>query len=199
MSYLVKEVFPTIQGEGFWTGRAAVFVRMSRCNLWSGREEDRSTAICQFCDTDFLHGERMDLQTLLGMVSGLGLDFVVLTGGEPTLQVDKDLIEGLHERGYYIAIETNGTRTVPDGIDWVCVSPKAGTTIVTTFGDELKLVYPQADAAPEEFENWGFRHFWVSPMDGPNLASNTTAAYEYVLAHPRWRLNTQMHKQIGVR
>lgn len=204
--YLVNEVFMTLQGEGYWTGRPAVFCRFSRCNLWTGREEDRATAICRFCDTDFLHGERVSLDDLIGRVCtawptgfGHGDPMVVLTGGEPTLQADKLLMDELHNYGFYIAIETNGTRTLPGGLDWVCVSPKAGTQVAVQSGDELKLVYPQDGADPELFERWAFDHFWLSPMDGPELTDNTAATVAYVLGHPRWRLNVQTHKLVGVR
>lgn len=204
MTYLINEIFYTLQGEGYWSGRAAVFVRFSRCNLWTGREEDRATAICQFCDTDFLHGERLSLDVLMDDVytnwpAASVTPMVVLTGGEPTLQIDAALIDALHDDGFYIAIETNGTRPLPDGIDWVCVSPKAGTKLAVTTGDELKLVYPQDGAEPELFDGWAFDHFWLSPMDGPNLAENTAAAVEYVLKHPQWRLNVQTHKVVGIR
>ena len=206
MTYHINEIFYSIQGEGYWTGRPAVFVRFSRCNLWTGREQDRPKAICKFCDTDFTAAERLDLDDLLDWVYGAWPSWplgkmrrmVVLTGGEPALQVDPILISVLHKAGFYIAIETNGTRRLADGIDWICVSPKAGSPLQVRSGDELKLVYPQW-IDPADLEHLDFAHFWLSPMDGPNLAQHTAAALEYVLAHPQWRLNIQTHKVIGVR
>lgn len=200
MTYLVNSVFHTLQGEGYWTGRAAVFCRLSRCNLWSGREEDRATAICRFCDTDFTAATRMTREELVTAITdawpGGGNPMVVFTGGEPTLQLDSDLLDALP--GFYKAIETNGTRRVPNGLDWVCVSPKAGTTVVQDHGDELKVVFPQ-DMDPEWWvENTAFQHHWLSPMDGPNLAENNAMAVDYCLTHPWWRLNIQTHKTIGI-
>lgn len=201
--YLVNEVFYTLQGEGYWTGRPAVFVRFSRCNLWSGREQDRATAVCRFCDTDFTHADSYTLTELIAAIDGAlagvyGRRMVVFTGGEPSLQLDGALVHAVSASGYYVAVETNGTRPLP-AVDWVCVSPKAGATLAVRRGDELKLVYPQDGAAPEDFAWLPFSTFWLSPMDGPDLADNTQRAVEYVLKHPRWRLNVQTHKMIGVR
>lgn len=200
MTYLINDIFYTIQGEGYWTGRPAVFCRFSRCNLWTGREEDRATAICKFCDTDFLHGERLDLQTVLGRIDEACEDnpMVVFTGGEPTLQLDRHLINALHNRGHYLAIETNGTRRLPDGLDWVCVSPKAKTTVVVDRGDELKIVFPQDMDVEWWHDNTHFDHYWLSPMDGTKLEINTKLAVHHVRTHPWWRLNIQTHKVIGV-
>lgn len=210
MSYTVKEIFYTLQGEGANSGRAAVFCRFSGCNLWSGREEDRSRAVCQFCDTDFVGtepdgGRFATAEDLAEAVSrawrGEGDDprFVVCTGGEPLLQLDEVLVESLHERGFIVAIETNGTRPAPNTIDWVCVSPKAGAELVQRSGDELKLVYPQTGAPPEEFEQLDFDNFFLQPMDGAMTEENTRLAVEYCMTHPRWRLSVQTHKILGVR
>lgn len=210
MSYTVKEIFYTLQGEGANTGRAAVFCRFSGCNLWSGREEDRSRAVCQFCDTDFVGtgpdgGRFASAEDLAQAVArawrGEGGDarFVVCTGGEPLLQLDESLIESLHEQGFIVAIETNGTRPAPNTIDWICVSPKAGAELVQREGDELKLVYPQTGAPPEEFEALDFDHFFLQPMDGDSTDENTRLAVEYCMTHPRWRLSVQTHKILGVR
>jgi 7-carboxy-7-deazaguanine synthase (Cx14CxxC type) len=210
VSYTVKEIFYTLQGEGANAGRAAVFCRFSGCNLWSGREEDRSRAVCQFCDTDFLgtgpDGGRFASPDALAdsVVRAWRGDreterFVVCTGGEPLLQLDEPLIESLHERGFTVAIETNGTRVAPTTIDWVCVSPKAGALLVQQSGNELKLVYPQPDALPEDFESLAFEHFFLQPMDGPRTAENTRLAIDYCMRHPRWRLSVQTHKLLGVR
>lgn len=205
MNYRVKEIFATLQGEGFHTGRAAVFCRFSGCNLWSGQERHRATAVCQFCDTEFTGGEKYDLEGLVSAVVGAwgpgrSERFVVLTGGEPLIQVDADLTHALHDEGFDVAVETNGTIRVPHGINWICVSPKAGALFVQTSGDELKLVWPQAIIDPAELlaEN-RFAHYWLSPMDGPNLAANTAECIAYVQAHPRWRLSVQTHKMIGIR
>jgi 7-carboxy-7-deazaguanine synthase len=203
MTYLINEIFYTLQGEGVNTGKPAVFIRFARCNLWTGREADREAAICRFCDTDFLHGKRMALEDILSRVTNLtrGIrprPMIVLTGGEPLLQVDAALINALR-RDYYVAVETNGTQGLPAPVDWVCVSPKAATSLVLRCGDELKLVYPQTGGEPERYEDLTFRVFWLSPMDGPDIAQNTKAAVEYCLEHPRWRLNIQTHKVIGVR
>jgi 7-carboxy-7-deazaguanine synthase (Cx14CxxC type) len=211
MSYAVKEIYYTLQGEGAQTGRAAVFCRFAGCNLWSGREEDRATAICQFCDTDFVGvdgpgGGKFDSAEVLAAAieqkwpenSGLGKRFVVCTGGEPLLQLDTDLIAALHARDFEIAVETNGTVEAPAGLDWVCVSPKAGTELVQRNGDELKLVYPQTGTEPGEFETLAFRHFFLQPMDGPDRAANTELALRYCLDHPRWRLSLQTHKFLGI-
>ena len=209
MSYTVKEIFFTLQGEGANTGRAAVFCRFSGCNLWSGREEDRSRAVCQFCDTDFVGtdpdgGRFASAEELADAVLRAwradddSERFVVCTGGEPLLQVDDALVESLHQRGFKVAVETNGTRTAPNTIDWVCVSPKAGAPLVQQSGNELKLVYPQRDAPPEKFETLDFDHFFLQPMDGPERERNTRAALRYCLAHPRWRLSLQTHKLLGI-
>jgi 7-carboxy-7-deazaguanine synthase len=210
MAYAVKEAFKTLQGEGRHAGRAAVFCRFSGCNLWSGREADRDGAVCRFCDTDFVGtdgegGGRFEtaeaLAARLAGLWGAGRErrFVVLTGGEPMLQIDAALVDALHGQGFEIAVETNGTRPVPRTIDWICVSPKAGAELVQRSGNELKLVYPQAGAEPERFEGLAFEHFLLQPMDGPEAARNTKAAVDYCLAHPRWRFSLQTHKTIGVR
>lgn len=205
MSYLVKELFFTLQGEGAQSGRAAVFLRFAGCNLWSGREEDRAAAACRFCDTDFVGGERhADAHGLARAVAALwpkgagGFPYVVCTGGEPALQLDPPLIDALHRLGFEVAIETNGTRPLPGGIDWVCVSPKAGAPLVVTAGEELKLVWPQDGLAPASFETLPFRHFFLQPQDGPDRAANTRACVEYCLTHPRWRLSLQTHKILGI-
>ena len=211
MSYSVKEMFYTLQGEGANAGQPAVFCRFAGCNLWSGREEDRSSAICQFCDTDFVgtdgtHGGKFDsAPALAAAIASFWPDtdtahrFVVLTGGEPLLQVDEALVEALHALGFTIAVETNGTVLPPKGIDWLCMSPKAGSQRVVATGQELKLVYPQAGAEPALYEALNFEHFYLQPMDGPNAAANTAAAVAYCQANPRWRLSVQTHKLIGIR
>jgi 7-carboxy-7-deazaguanine synthase len=209
MSYTVKEIFYTLQGEGAQSGRAAVFCRFSGCNLWSGREEDRSRAVCQFCDTDFVgtgpDGGKFSRATELADAidrcwSGRGGEkYVVCTGGEPLLQLNAELIEELHRRGFEVAVETNGTKPAPATLDWICVSPKAGAPFVQTSGNELKLVYPQENAPPERFAQLDFEHFFLQPMDGPETALNTERAIEYCLAHPRWRLSIQTHKLVGLR
>ena len=210
MSYAVKEIFFTLQGEGAHAGRATVFCRFTGCNLWSGREADRATAQCRFCDTDFVgtdgtRGGRYetadDLARVIEQEWGATRDFraVVLTGGEPLLQVDDALLDALHARGFWIAVETNGTIAPPPGLDWICVSPKAGTELCLRAGDELKLVYPQADAPPEDFSHLDFRRFSLQPMDGPELADNTAGAVAYCLAHPQWQLSQQTHKALGIR
>lgn len=212
MSYAVKEIFYTLQGEGAQTGRAAVFCRFVGCNLWSGREEDRANAICQFCDTDFLgtdgpDGGKFEAEAALAdriaqtwqPGSPSGDKFVVFTGGEPLLQLDRPLIDAVHGRGFAIAVETNGTVAAPRGLDWVCVSPKAGAQLVQNTGDELKLVFPQADARPEEFQGLAFRHFFLQPMDGPRRKANTEEALRYCLGNPKWRLSLQTHKLVGIR
>mgnify|MGYP000851914309 CR=1 FL=1 len=208
MSYTVKEIYYTLQGEGAQAGRAAVFCRFAGCNLWSGREDDRATAVCQFCDTDFVGtdgpggGKFESAEALADAVAacwpGGGEPFVVCTGGEPLLQLDEPLIAALHARGFSIAIETNGTRQAPPGVDWICVSPKANAECVLQRGDELKLVYPQIGAEPERFAQLAFRHFFLQPMDGPQRALNTQLATEYCLQHPQWRLSLQTHKLIGI-
>jgi len=211
MSYAVKEIFLTLQGEGGHAGRAAVFCRFAGCNLWSGREQDRATATCRFCDTDFVgvgpDGGRFPKPELLADAVAAkwpaddrsGTRFVVCTGGEPLLQLDDDAVRALHEVGFEIAVETNGTQPAPAGLDWVCVSPKSTAPLVLTRGDELKLVYPQADAPPERFASLDFDHFFLQPMDGPVVAESTRLAVAYCLAHPRWRLSVQTHKALGIR
>jgi 7-carboxy-7-deazaguanine synthase (Cx14CxxC type) len=208
--YAVKEIFYTLQGEGANAGVPAVFCRFAGCNLWSGREADRATAECRFCDTDFVGTDgdgggkfasaadlaRACAEAAGGVTPGL---LVVLTGGEPMLQVDAALITALHEHGFRIAIETNGTLPVPPGIDWICVSPKAGTELKQTTGDELKLVFPQAGLAPEDVAGLGFSHRFLQPMDGARRDEHTVAAIAYCKAHPAWRLSLQTHKLIGIR
>ena len=209
MSYAVKELFKTLQGEGAHAGRAAVFCRFAGCNLWSGREQDRESAVCRFCDTDFIGtdgdggGRFPDADALAGAIertwgSSPGPRYVVFTGGEPLLQLDPALIEAAHARGFEIAIETNGTQEPPPGVDWICVSPKAGAGLALTRGDELKLVYPQAGIDPSQLTGLGFRHFWLQPMDGPAREANTAAAAAYCLDNPPWRLSLQTHKLIGL-
>ena len=224
MTYTVKEIFYTLQGEGAQTGRAAVFCRFSGCNLWSGREEDRSRAVCQFCDTDFVgtgpDGGRFSTAKELadaidrcwdggsgghlpsgsmGANGGAVRKYVVCTGGEPLLQLNENLIDELHARGFEVAVETNGTRPAPSSLDWICVSPKAGAPLLQTSGNELKLVYPQENFPPERFEQLDFRHFFLQPMDGADTAANTERSIEYCLRHPRWRLSIQTHKLVGLR
>jgi 7-carboxy-7-deazaguanine synthase len=210
MAYSVKEIFYTLQGEGANAGTPAVFCRFAGCNLWSGREEDRQSAICKFCDTDFVGVDGVgggkfaaarDVAVAIEKEwprDDYAHRFVVFTGGEPGLQVDVALVNSLHERRFRIAIETNGTVGLPLGIDWVCVSPKADTQLVTTSGEELKLVYPQESAAPSRFEHLNFRHFFLSPMDGPERQKNTALAIEYCRRNPKWRLSIQTHKVIGI-
>jgi 7-carboxy-7-deazaguanine synthase (Cx14CxxC type) len=209
VGYLVKEVFATLQGEGANAGRAAVFCRFAGCNLWSGREEHRATAVCQFCDTDFVGtdgagGGRFATAGALAdhiaatWAAGTQHRFVVCTGGEPLLQLDAALVDALHDHGFEVAIETNGTMLPPAGVDWVCVSPKAGAELVLDTGDELKLVFPQTGAEPERYERLDFTHFLLQPMDGPDVVGNTKAAIEHCLAHPRWRLSVQTHKYLGI-
>lgn len=210
MSYAVKEIFLTLQGEGAHAGRAAVFCRFSGCNLWSGREQDRASATCQFCDTDFVGtdgtlGDRYDSAEALAeaiaaqWAEAAGNRYTVLTGGEPLLQVDAPLVQALRARGFEIGVETNGTIDPPEGMDWICVSPKAGAELVVQRGNELKLVYPQADAAPEAFVDLAFERFSLQPMDGPDVVENTARAIEYCLRHPQWRLSLQTHKTLGIR
>jgi 7-carboxy-7-deazaguanine synthase len=210
VAYAVKEIFLTLQGEGAHAGRAAVFCRFAGCNLWSGREADRAEAQCRFCDTDFVGtdgtrgGSYRSAAALVDAIQqewGSGGDhrFVVLTGGEPLLQADADLLNALHERGFAIAVETNGTIDPPDGLDWLCVSPKAGNALRIMSGDELKLVYPQIGAPPEDFAGLAFERFSLQPMDGPALADNTARAIDYCLRHPQWRLSLQTHKTLGIR
>jgi 7-carboxy-7-deazaguanine synthase len=210
MTYSVKEAFYTLQGEGGQAGRAAVFCRFAGCNLWSGREADRLQAVCQFCDTEFVGtdgvggGKFASAAELAAHVAALwpaaaaGRPLVVCTGGEPLLQLDQALIDALHAVGFEIAVETNGTQAAPQGLDWVCVSPKADAPLVLTSGQELKLVYPQALAQPERFAQLDFAHFFLQPMDGPDQARNTRLAIDYCLRHPQWRLSVQMHKVVGI-
>ncbi len=207
MSYAVKEIFLTLQGEGMQAGRRAVFLRFAGCNLWSGREQDRATAQCSFCDTDFVgmdgdNGGRYAAAALADKVAALWGEgerpLVVITGGEPMLQLDAPLIDALHARGFEIAMETNGTLPAAAGIDWICVSPKAGTEIVQRSGDELKLVWPQTGIDPERLLGWSFRHFLIQPMDCADAAAARQAAIDYVLAHPEWRLSLQTHKLLGL-
>lgn len=215
MSYAVKELFLTLQGEGVQAGRRAVFLRFAGCNLWTGREQDRASAICRFCDTDFVGmdgpgGGRFDTaEALAGAAAamwGEGQDgrFIVLTGGEPMLQIDDALIDALHAEGFFIAMESNGTLPAHAGIDWVCISPKAGSDVVQRSGSELKLVWPQAGIDPADLRRWDFAHFLIQPMDSYSgdasaRAANLSAAIDFVLAHPEWRLSVQTHKAIGVR
>ncbi|MFT6570643.1 MAG: 7-carboxy-7-deazaguanine synthase (Cx14CxxC type) [Sphingomonas echinoides] len=210
MSYAVKEIFKTLQGEGAQSGRAAVFCRFAGCNLWSGREADRVTSVCSFCDTDFVGmdgtggGRFTDAEALASAIEAewAGSSFkryVVLTGGEPLLQVDAALVDALHARGFEIGVETNGTQPAPDGLDWICVSPKADAELVLREGDELKLVYPQEKALPDRFEHLAFEHFFLQPMDSPTAAANLEAAITYCTDNPRWRLSLQSHKMIGIR
>jgi 7-carboxy-7-deazaguanine synthase len=212
MTYRIKEIYYTLQGEGTHAGRAAVFCRFTSCNLWTGRGKDRARAVCQFCDTDFVGtdgpgGGRFataaELASAVSVVwdSGAGTRaraFVVCTGGEPLLQLDEHAVDALHAAGFEVAVETNGTQRAPQGLDWVCVSPKAGAPLKLTSGDELKLVYPQEGASPEMFENLGFPRLLLQPMDGPERDKNTRLAVEYCLAHPRWQLSLQTHKYLGI-
>jgi 7-carboxy-7-deazaguanine synthase len=210
MTYSVKEIFYTLQGEGANTGRPAVFCRFAGCNLWSGVEKDRATAVCNFCDTDFVGvdgnggGKFANVLALAASVAqtwrgaGNANRLVVLTGGEPALQLDAQLIDALHAYDFEIAIETNGTLPLPKGLDWICVSPKADAKLSVTQGDELKLIFPQAQAMPERFEDLAFDHFFLQPMDGLDREKNTRTAIEYCLAHPAWRLSVQTHKILGI-
>ncbi len=210
MSYAVKEMFYTLQGEGLRAGRPAVFCRFAGCNLWSGREEDRAGAQCTFCDTDFVGtdgpgGGRFETAAALAQAiaagwpnAGGGRRYVVFTGGEPLLQLDAALIDAVHAAGFEIAVETNGTIAAPEGIDWICVSPKAGTRLLQTRGHELKLVYPQAGAEPARFEALDFEHFLLQPLWGASTQANMRAAARYCMEHPRWRLSVQTHKWIGI-
>jgi 7-carboxy-7-deazaguanine synthase len=209
MTYAIKEIFLTLQGEGAQAGRAAVFCRFAGCNLWSGREEDRDGAICRFCDTDFTGtdgpsgGQFSSAEALAEAVAqAWGPDpsgrFIVFTGGEPLLQLDEALLAAVHQQGFEAAVETNGTLLPPKGLDWLCVSPKADAPFVITAGDELKLVFPQQNLMPDSIGALGFKHFWLQPMDGPQIAAHTQAAIAYCLKHPRWRLSLQTHKFIGI-
>ncbi len=209
MTYAVKEIFATLQGEGAQAGRAAVFCRFAGCNLWSGREKDRAAAACGFCDTDFVGidgeggGSFASPGALADAIEAAWLGdksdrFVVFTGGEPLLQLDEALIDAAHARGFEVAVETNGTLEPPRGVDWLCVSPKAGALMVVARGSELKLVFPQENLSPDALCGLDFAHFWLQPMDGADLAANTAAAIAYCLAHPHWRLSVQTHKLIGI-
>ncbi len=210
MSYAIKTIYYTIQGEGCHQGRPAVFLRFSGCNLWSGREQGRVRAICQFCDTDFLGIDGPDgghfscASELARTVKSFwpadapGKPFVVCTGGEPLLQMDRKVVDALHQEGFEVAVETNGTRSAPDGIDWLCVSPKAGSELEITKGNELKLVFPQPGAMPEDFASLEFDNFFLQPMDGPDAEKNTKLAMKYCLEHPQWRLSLQLHKVLGI-
>ena len=210
MTYAVKEIFYTLQGEGAQAGRAAVFCRFTGCNLWSGREQDRNAAVCNFCDTDFVGidgvggGKFTTAEELAAAIASYwpagrpGKPYVVCTGGEPLLQLDTALVAALHAQGFEIAVETNGTQLAPVELDWICVSPKAGSELILTHGHELKLVYPQALARPERFERLDFQHFFLQPMDGLLKTQHTREAVAYCMAHPQWRLSVQMHKVIGI-
>ncbi len=209
MTYSIKEIFYTLQGEGAQAGRPAVFCRFSGCNLWSGREADRATAICQFCDTDFVGtdgvlGGKYDVPSLVQAIDRLwpaaypASKYVVFTGGEPTLQLDQALIEGVHAAGFEAAIETNGTLPVPAGVDWICVSPKMGSTLQVRAGSELKVVIPQAGQNLSEYETLTFRHFFVQPMDGPELERNTKLAIDVCKQNPKWKLSLQTHKLLQI-
>jgi 7-carboxy-7-deazaguanine synthase (Cx14CxxC type) len=210
MSYSIKEIYYTLQGEGFHAGRPSVFVRFSGCNLWSGREEDRETAVCRFCDTDFVGtdgpgggtyetAEDLCLRILsLWPVEAEWSPYVVCTGGEPLLQLDTALVEMFHEHGFVAAIETNGTKLPPEGIDWICVSPKAGSDLILREGNELKFIYPQRGLDPESFVDLPFEHFFIQPMDGEDIEQNVVAAVQYCLDHPRWKLSLQIHKLLNI-
>ena len=212
MGYAVKEIYYTLQGEGANTGRAAVFCRFAGCNLWSGREEDRSSAVCKFCDTDFFgvdgpggghFASAVDLAHAVKEKwpdhgSAHAKPFLVCTGGEPLLQLDDDLVNALHDQGFEVAIETNGTKISPPAVDWVCVSPKAGSDLVLKTGNELKLVYPQLGAEPDLFEGLRFDHFFLQPMDGPRRIENTKLVQNYCLSHPQWKISLQTHKILGI-
>jgi 7-carboxy-7-deazaguanine synthase len=212
MTYAVKEIFYTLQGEGANAGRPAVFCRFTGCNLWTGQEKDRATAVCTFCDTDFVGTDgdgggkfrtAIDLAEAVAdkwpRANGRSKPLVVCTGGEPLLQMDSALIAALHVAGFEVAVETNGTLEPPDGIDWICVSPKAGSTTVLLRGNELKLVYPQSEAQPDRFAEADFEHFYLQPMDGPDIEANIASTVEYCLEHPQWRLSLQTHKILGIR
>jgi 7-carboxy-7-deazaguanine synthase len=213
MTYAVKEIYYTLQGEGANTGRAAVFCRFAGCNLWTGYEKDRNSAICSFCDTDFIGTDgpggghfitAKDLASAVATVWGGSSrqaeikPLVVCTGGEPLLQLDDSLVEAFHNEGFELAIETNGTRLPPSGVDWICVSPKAGSELVLLSGTELKLVFPQEGADPEQFESLRFEHFFLQPMDGPARDAHTKLTIQYCLEHPKWRLSLQSHKLLGI-
>lgn len=213
MSYLVKEIFYSIQGEGFYAGRSAVFCRFAGCNLWSGKEEDREKAVCKFCDTNFVGcdgpegGKFSSPAELVEKIENLwpgkklisNRPLVVCTGGEPLLQLDAGLISALHGKGFEIALETNGTILPPEGIDWICVSPKAGTQLLVKAGDELKLIFPQEGAEPEKYATLKFQHFFIQPLDSPDRETNTHMALKYVLSHPQWRLSLQIQKILNIK
>jgi 7-carboxy-7-deazaguanine synthase (Cx14CxxC type) len=213
LSYFIKEIFYSIQGEGFYTGRPAVFCRFAGCNLWSGHEKDREKAVCKFCDTNFVGYDGSEggiYKTGEALADKIRMcwpeeneksakPFVVFSGGEPLLQLDEKLISALHARNYEIAVETNGTIVPPEGIDWICVSPKAGAPLLIRSGQELKLVYPQEGAEPEKYAMLNFRHFFIQPLDSPDRENNARLALEYVLAHPQWRLSLQVHKILGIK
>lgn len=210
MTYKVKEIFYTLQGEGTHAGRPAVFCRFASCNLWTGREQDRARAVCQFCDTDFVGTDgpgggrfttAVDLAAAVAAAwpnADLEHRMVVCTGGEPLLQLDPSAVQALHAQGFYVAVETNGTQSAPDGVDWLCVSPKAGSDLLLTAGHELKLVFPQVGADPEQYSHLNFTSFRLQPLDGPDRAANTAAAVEYCLKNPRWQLSLQTHKYLGI-
>lgn len=212
MSYRVKEIFYTLQGEGTHAGRPAVFCRFTSCNLWTGREQDRHRAICRFCDTDFVgvdgpgggrFGSPQELASAIaeawtGRPHPRTRPYVVCTGGEPLLQLDQGAVDALHAAGFDVAVETNGTQRAPTGLDWICVSPKAGAPVLLTRGNDLKLVFPQVGAEPDRFENLDFEHFLLQPMDGPERVANTEAAVRYCMRHPQWKLSLQTHKYIGI-
>ncbi len=207
MAYKIKEIFYTLQGEGFHAGRPAVFVRFSGCNLWSGREEDRKKAICQFCDTEFVgtdgqNGGIYSAGQLIDKIKNLWPDdgqiFIVCTGGEPLLQLDQELIDALRQNNIYVAVETNGTKPAPKGIDWICVSPKANTQLILTQGDELKLVFPQKGIRPSDFVDMKFDHFFLQPMDGHWIKAHTHESILYCLTHPKWKVSVQLHKILGI-
>jgi 7-carboxy-7-deazaguanine synthase len=207
MSYSIKEIFFTLQGEGMRTGRAAVFCRFAGCNLWSGLEKDRASAVCQFCDTDFVGADAGKFKSPEALAERIaaewpagagGMPYVVFTGGEPLLQLDQALCDAVHDKGFEISIESNGTLAAPQGVDWICVSPKSTAELVQTRGHELKLVYPQADAPPEKFAELPFDNFILQPMDGPERLANTLACTDYCLAHPQWRLGLQTHKIVVI-
>ncbi len=209
-NYKVKEIYFTIQGEGFHTGRPAVFCRFTGCNLWNGKEEDRASAICDFCDTDFvdmngIHGGKYLSGSLANKVKSLwpnatsGAPYVVCTGGEPLLQLDAQLVEAFHQVGFEVGIETNGTREAPEGIDWICVSPKPNTDIRLKQGDELKLIYPQPLVSPRDVEHWDFKYFYLQPMENATWEANTQATIDFCLKNPHWRLSLQTHKYVGLK
>jgi 7-carboxy-7-deazaguanine synthase len=210
MTYSVKELFYTLQGEGAMTGRPAVFCRFAGCNLWSGLDRDRDSAVCRFCDTDFIGvdgpgggkfktAEQLAVTVAAAWPEGqAGVPYVVCTGGEPLLQLDQALVDALHAKGFEVAVETNGTQPAPEGLDWICMSPKSAAPVVLMQGNELKLVHPQTDAWPDKFEDMDFEHFFLQPMDGPNRDENTRLAVEYCKANPKWRLSLQTHKILGI-